>query len=483
MHDRFVISARPARQKARVFAVATLLGAIAFSQAGPAAAAPNAAIVVDGKSGKVLYSSNPDAKRHPASLTKMMTLYMLFEAIESGQSSLNTKIKVSAHCAGQAPSKLGFKAGQTIGAEDAILALVTKSANDVACAIGEYLGGTESAFARKMTARAKTLGMTKTVFRNASGLPDPNQITTARDMATLGRALQEHFPEKYAYFSRRSFKWKGQTIGNHNRLLGRVEGVDGIKTGYTRASGFNLVTSVKRDNRYVVGVVLGGDSGKARDARMAQLIKDYMPKATKGGRTAPLIAGAPTYDGSQLVAYAETDAPIPPKRPLAAEPITTASVVGANSIFALAAVEQGDTDASDTDEIDVETVTSAVIAAEKVEPVVEASAEQMPAPVEVASIAADPMPAPAAPTTADISGWKIQLAATPTEGSAMDILDRAKAKAPKALAGASPYTETVVKENVTLYRARFAGFAGKDEARAACAQLTKQKFACLALSD
>jgi D-alanyl-D-alanine carboxypeptidase len=476
MHDRFVIPARQARQKARALAVAALLAGFTLTHSAPALAAPNAAIVVDGKSGKILYSSNPDAKRHPASLTKMMTLYMLFESIETGRSSLKTKIKVSSRCAGMAPSKLGFKAGQTIDAESAILALVTKSANDVACAIGEYLGGTESGFAQKMTSRARTLGMSKTVFKNASGLPDPNQITTARDMATLGRALQEHFPEEYKYFSRKSFKWKGQTIGNHNRLLGRVDGVDGIKTGYTRASGFNLVTSVKRDNRYVVGVVLGGDSGKARDARMAQLVKDYMPKATKGARTAPMIAGAPSRDGSQLVAYAETDAPVPPKRPLAAEPITTASVVGANSIFALAAVEQGDASASE--DVDVETITSAVIASDKVGSTIEAAAEEMPAPVEVAAISEEQAVAPA-----DIGGWKIQLAATPTEDSAKDILERAKAKAPKALASASAYTESVVKENVTLYRARFAGFAGKDEARAACAQLTKQKFACLALSD
>jgi D-alanyl-D-alanine carboxypeptidase len=486
MHERFVIRARQARQKARAFAVAALLTGVTLTHAAPALAAPSAAIVVDGKSGKILYSSNPDAKRHPASLTKMMTLYLLFEAIESGQSNLGSKIKVSSHCASQAPSKLGIKAGQSIGAEDAILSLVTKSANDVACAIGEYLGGTESGFAKKMTARARTLGMTKSVFKNASGLPDPNQITTARDMATLGRALQEHFPEEYKYFSRKSFKWKGQTIGNHNRLLGRVDGVDGIKTGYTRASGFNLVTSVKRDNRYVVAVVLGGDSGKARDNRMAQLVKDYVPKATKGTRTAPMIAGAPSHDGSQLVAYAEVDAPVPPKRPLAAEPITTASVVGANSIFALAAVEQGDASTSEegtSEGIDVETITSAVIASEKVEQTIEAAAEEMPAPVEVASISEEQAAAVAAPAAADISGWKIQLAATPTEDSAKDILDRAKAKAPKALDDASAYTETVVKENVTLYRARFAGFADKDEARAACAQLTKQKFACLALSD
>jgi D-alanyl-D-alanine carboxypeptidase len=236
-------------------------------------------------------------------------------------------------------------------------------------------------------------------------------------------------------------------MANHNRLLGRVEGVDGIKTGYTRASGFNLVSSVKRGDRQIVAVVLGGDTGKARDQRMASLIKDYLPKATKGPRTASLIKGAPSPGGT-AVADAE-DVPIPPKRPLASEPITTASVVGANSIFALAAVEQGDTDAS-------------------------AAVEEMAA----AAHAGETEPAPVI-----ASGWKIQLAATPTQSSAEEILERARAKAPTLLADASPYTETVVKEDVTLYRARFVGFADKDAARAACAQLVKQKFSCLALSN
>jgi D-alanyl-D-alanine carboxypeptidase len=458
MQFRFATLRRPARVFVQAMAAAALFsGAIALS-GGSALAAPNAAIVVDAKSGKVLYSSNPDAKRHPASLTKMMTLYMLFESIDSGKTSLKTKIKMSSRCAGQAPSKLGIKAGGTISARDAILALVTKSANDVACAIGEHLAGSESGFARKMTARAHALGMSKTNFRNASGLPDPAQVTSARDMATLGRALQEHFPSHYKYFSTRSFKWKGATIANHNRLLGRVEGVDGIKTGYTRASGFNLVSSVKRGNRQIVAVVLGGDSGKARDQKMASLIEDYLPKATKGARSVTIVQGAPDPDEVAVAAYAE-DVPVPPKRPLASEPITTASVVGANSIFALAAVEQGDADA----------------AAAAVEEMAAAAHAGEPPAVEIASVET------AAPVIA--SGWKIQLAATPTQSSAIEILERAKSKAAKFLADASPYTETVVKEDVTLYRARFVGFADKDAARAACAQLVKQKFSCLALSD
>jgi D-alanyl-D-alanine carboxypeptidase len=466
MSDRIVTLRRPAQGFARALAVAAVISGAGFLLVGNAEAAPNAAIVVDAKSGKVLYSSNADAKRHPASLTKIMTLYMLFESIDSGRNGLYTSITMSAHCAAQAPSKLGLKPGQSIKARDAILALVTKSANDVACAVGEHLvGGSELTFAKKMTDRAHKLGMTKTNFRNASGLPDNAQVTTARDMATLGRAIQDHFPEHYKFFATRSFKYGKNTYANHNRLLGRVDGVDGIKTGYTRASGFNLVSSVKRGNREVVAVVLGGDTGKARDARMASLISDYLPKATKGQRTAAIMPGAPVT----LVAAI----PIPPKRPVAGnDPIVTASVVGANSIFALAAVEQGDASSSE----DIEIETPATRAIEDVLSETEAAEAE----VEVAEAEAEPEFETAAVIT---SGWKIQLAATPTQSSAMEILDRARQQAPQVLANASPYTETVVKEDVTLHRARFAGFVGKDEARAACAELSKHDFACLALSN
>jgi D-alanyl-D-alanine carboxypeptidase len=439
-----------------------MMSGAALGLAEHASAAPNAAIVVDAKSGKVLYSSNADAIRHPASLTKIMTLYMLFESIDSGRTGLNSPIQVSSHCAGQAPSKLGFKPGQSIKARDAILSLVTKSANDVACAVGEHLGGTESGFARKMTQRARMLGMSKTTFRNASGLPNSAQVTTARDMATLGRAVQDHFPTHYKYFTTRSFKWGKNTYSNHNRLLGRVEGVDGIKTGYTRASGFNLVSSVKRNNREIVAVVLGGDTGKARDARMASLISDYLPKATKGRRTAAIVAGAPEFVADNV--------PIPPKRPDAGDPIVTASVIGANSIFALAAVDQGDASAND----DIDTPATQAIEATFAEPAAVEPAAVQPATIETAAAEA------AAIMT---SGWKIQLAATPTQSSALEILNRARSEAPAVLANAAPYTEAVVKEDVTLHRARFAGFVDKDAARAACEELTKHDFACLALSN
>ena len=213
-------------------------------------------IIVDGNSGATLSANNPDASRHPASLTKIMTLYLLFERLEAGKLKLDSEMEVSEHASDQAPTKLDLRPGQTIRVEDAIKGLVTRSANDAAVVIAEAIAGDEADFAKLMTRKARALGMSKTVYRNASGLPDDEQVTTARDQSTLGRAIQDRFPRYYRYFSTTAFNYRGHSIRNHNRLLGNVEGVDGIKTGYTRASGFNLVTSMRRGNRHLVGVVL-----------------------------------------------------------------------------------------------------------------------------------------------------------------------------------------------------------------------------------
>ena len=255
----------------------------------PSQAAPYADIVVDANSGTVLHSTNPDAQRHPASLTKIMTLYLLFEQLEAGKLKLDSQLKVSKEAAGQMPTKLGLKPGSTLAVEDAIKGMVTRSANDAAVVVAEAIAGDEDAFARLMTRKAQALGMSRTVYKNASGLPDSNQVTTARDQSTLGRAMQERFPRYYKYFSIRTFTFRGQSIGNHNHLLGRVEGVDGIKTGYINASGFNLVTSVHRGNRYLVAVVMGGSSAGSRDAKMRDLISDKIAQASVK-RTAPMVA-------------------------------------------------------------------------------------------------------------------------------------------------------------------------------------------------
>jgi D-alanyl-D-alanine carboxypeptidase len=232
-----------------------------------------AAIVADAQSGNVLMSASPDEQRYPASLTKMMTVYMAFEALRDGRIALHSPIRVSADAASMPPSRLGLAAGMTLTVEEAILALVTKSANDAAAALGEFLGGgSEYRFAQMMTLKARALGMTRTTFRNASGLPDLDQVTTARDMAQLGRRLMHEFPERFSYFSTPHFVFRGRTHWNHNRLLNEYEGTDGIKTGYVNDSGFNLVASAQRDGVRLVAAVFGGRTGRERDRHMMTIL-------------------------------------------------------------------------------------------------------------------------------------------------------------------------------------------------------------------
>jgi D-alanyl-D-alanine carboxypeptidase len=285
-------------------------------------APPYAALVVDAKTGKVLFADSAEAIRHPASLTKVMTLYLLFDELERGAVTLKTPLTVSAEAARQAPSKLGLRVGETIMVEDAIKALVTKSANDVAVTIAENIAGSEPAFAQRMTRKARALGMSATLYRNASGLPNPEQITTARDLVILGRAIQDNHPNYYGYFSTRNFVWRGQNFGNHNKLLGSVKGVDGIKTGYVRASGFNLLTSAQQNGRQVVAVVLGGKSSSSRDAHMRDLVQTNIVKASGGPRTAPLIAEAPMpAEPMPALATARASASAPSPAALTASPI------------------------------------------------------------------------------------------------------------------------------------------------------------------
>jgi D-alanyl-D-alanine carboxypeptidase len=249
----------------------------------PAAPTKYAALVVDAGTGRTLFQSNATAPRYPASLTKMMTMYMVFEALDSGRLSKSTLIPVSANAASEPPTRLGLRAGGPIDVDTALRALAVKSANDAATAIGEYLGGSEQGFAAMMTAKARQLGMRDTRFANASGLPDPAQQTTARDMAVLGLALRSRFSHHYHYFAERQFSYRGRLVRGHNDMLGRVEGVDGIKTGYIRASGYNIVTSVRAGGRSLVIVVMGADSARARNAHVEELIERYLPGASGSG--------------------------------------------------------------------------------------------------------------------------------------------------------------------------------------------------------
>ena len=249
-----------------------------------------ASIVINAETGRVMYARNADAMRYPASLTKIMTLYLLFEEIKSGRMDMNSRIDVSRLAASRSPSKLYLKPGQSISAEQAIYALVTKSANDVATAIAEAISGTERSFAKRMTRKARALGMHKTVFKNASGLPHSQQKTTARDMARLAVAMRRDFPRLYRYFITQSFNWKGRKFGNHNKLLAHYSGTDGIKTGYINASGFNLVASVKRHGVRLIGVVFGGKTSRSRDAHMIKILDAQFKRAKPAEISAQVAA-------------------------------------------------------------------------------------------------------------------------------------------------------------------------------------------------
>ena len=486
---------------------------------------PFAAMVVDAKTGRTLHAQNEDALRHPASVTKVMTLYLVFEQLERGRLSLNTPLRVSSHAAAQSPSKLGLNPGETIAVEDAIKALVTKSANDVAATVADNLARSEEAFAEAMTSKARSLGMSRTVFRNASGLPDPEQVTTARDLTILARAIQDRFPRYYPYFQMRVFRYAGASHRNHNKLLGRIEGVDGIKTGYVRASGFNLMTNVKTDDRHIVAVVLGGRSGASRDQTVASLVRTHLPRAYAGARSAPVTAEA---DRSRPTAVAEaarparsydvesTAATTPAGRsnkPLELNPMraAVASAAGANSTTTPSAISRWN---AGTQALPQAAQAYAPQAEPVSRPTVVASAAPMavptpPAPIssltgkiearlptasEIAVARAEPPaavvpPLPPAPVAqpprketvrAPASAWVIQLGAVENEDEAKSMLAEAKSRSGRTLAHTSPFTEKVVRDGTTLYRARFSGFDEADEAQGACRALKRSGFNCFA---
>jgi D-alanyl-D-alanine carboxypeptidase len=469
----------------------------------PAYNPPYAALVVDANTGAVLHASHADAQRHPASLTKIMTLYLLFEQLDAGRIKLATELEASAHSAAQAPSKLGLKPGETLSVENAIRAVVTKSANDVAVMIAEKIGGDEPGFARMMTRKARALGMKSTRYVNASGLPDDEQVTTARDQVLLGRAIQERFPKYYRYFATRSFTFRGRTIRNHNRLLGSVEGVDGIKTGYIRASGFNLVSSVHRGDRFIVAAVFGGRSGSSRDARMRELIAKYMPKASTKHTAPPIIDHVepeiPPKRPEPVVASVEAKPvvlpePAPSVRPEpSAEP--TASLRPAPPPGSTAPIKA----------IAVKTVTvrpartgsggplgipamSPPTKGAKITTVKTVKTEPAPSPQPSHETTASARLALAADDSQSLSAkprgnWMIQIGAFDAEADARQRLSLAQDKAGKALKNADPFTEKVEKGSKTLYRARFAGFVEKTQAEDACKHLRRGEIPCMLLKN
>ncbi|HMB11747.1 serine hydrolase [Saliniramus sp.] len=474
---------------------------------------PYAAVVIDVKTGRTLHAENADATRFPASLTKVMTLYLVFEQLERGALRLDSPLRVSSRAAAEPPSKLGLRAGSTITVENAILALTTRSANDVATAIAENLGGSVDAFTREMTRTARALGMKRTTFRNAHGLPNREQVTSARDMAILAIAVQDRFPQYYHYFSRRNFTFNGTTHRNHNRLIGRVTGVDGIKTGFIRASGFNLMTNAKTNSRHIVTVVMGGRSGAHRDGIVERLVKNNLPRAYAGARQTPVmnVAGAVAFVPNVLPPARPADIGVPPAafasasatggpldlaamRPAVAPERNAGNTVTPASsgtlrqgAAALAARNQNDgqvlsfadstgsiplppADLGSRHAVDQNAPSDAASSA----PVQLASASAA-APLPLAATPAEPEPEPVA-----VSPWVVQIAAVDSKRAALEMLENARNRVGGPLSAAAPFTEPVQTGGTTLHRARFSGFDTQGAARDACRQLERRGFACFA---
>jgi D-alanyl-D-alanine carboxypeptidase len=448
----------------KLVSVATMALAVIFTGAGASYAAKFSTVVVDARTGAIISGDDADGRRYPASLTKMMTLYVVFQDLKAGRIKLSTPLKVSRRAAGMSPSKLGLKPGSTITVEQAIKALVIKSANDAAATVGENLGrGSEAAFAQRMTRVAHSIGMNRTTFKNASGLPNPGQITTARDMATLGLRLMRDFPQYYPYFRSTSFVFKGRVIRGHNRLVGRFPGTDGIKTGYTNASGFNLVTSTKRDGKRVVGVVLGARSSGSRNAHMMTIISRALPKS-KAGNTVAAVAGSskgiinPLVKAKQAV-VAEAQQP-------EAAPEQDKDLLAA--VAAEAAVE--------TTEEEGEDEGPQVLEAKLEEPAQDQDDKKLPFAVKPASKKSEELTVASLP-----EAFTVQIGAFKNKKEAQTTLGNMRAAVGKDMKGKDAYTIAVKKGGKTTYRVMISGFSEKT-AKQSCAKASKMGKACTVLN-
>lgn len=404
----------------RLILAAFALALISASLA-PKAWAGYAAFIVDRYTGVVLHQENADTLKYPASLTKMMTLYLVFEAMDKGEVNAKTPIIVSKNASKRPPSKLGLKAGQTILLEDAIRALATKSANDVATALAEYFAGTESEFGVLMTQRARELGMSRTTFRNASGLPNKKQRTTARDIGTLAQALYAHYPHHMHYFGNKSFEYKGRRYRNTNRLLGVYKGMDGIKTGYIRASGYNLAASVRRDDHHIIAVVFGGKTAKRRDRQMKRLLDKAFANVDQITQLLTIVE-RPRYKPDPVIAMAPDRAAH--SNGLLRDGIGDAAAVVGEVLTNYVAIQS-------------------------------AEAHQ--------ELGRD---------------WSIQVGAYSREDTAMQALEAAAFVLPGLLTQTRRQIDPVVDQHGTLYRARQLGFT-EGEARRACQALEEQWLPCM----
>jgi D-alanyl-D-alanine carboxypeptidase (penicillin-binding protein 5/6) len=401
-----------------IMALAVIIGS--FCMSAISAFAGQAHIIVDADTGRVLAANNADTLNHPASLTKMMTLYLTFEALHEGKLQWEQEIVMTRNAASKIPFKLGLAAGQTLTVREAVYGMAIRSANDAAAAMGDFLGGDEASFALAMTAKARQLGMKSTVFRNASGLPDSRQVTTARDFATLAAALISRFPNEYKIFSEKSFRFRGKQIPGHNNLMYRYPGMDGIKTGFVNASGFNMASAVKIGNKRIIGVVLGGKTAKSRDAQMAALLDQAVPLAT-GAPDRQLVA---TLRPGASVKTANTVVPLFKTAPPPA-PVTPAPQVAA------AAPTVGDL---------------------------------------------------RGPVDRDKPSWMIQVVAADNQTVASQKLVQAAQMLASGFPGLEPNLSASTKSD-SLFRARLAGFTDQKEASNACRVLIRNHMDCFIIGD
>jgi D-alanyl-D-alanine carboxypeptidase len=399
----------------------------------PSVSGKTAYLIVDATSGREIYSDQADELRHPASLTKLMTIYLTFSALDSGRLSLGDGLPVSTNALNAPPTKMGLTPGGSVSVRDATMALVTRSANDAAVVLAEALGGDEPSFARLMTQKARQLGMSSTVFRNASGLPHREQVTTARDQARLANALMRDFPHYYAVFAVQSYTYRGRPLDNHNRMLGNYEGADGLKTGYTAASGFNLVMSAMRDNRRLIGVVMGGESAGRRDRQMAELMD-------RGFASAQAIGISPWTSV---------------RKPPSARYNATQFVSGTP----------------------IQEVPRAVAVA-KAEPSPPPAAPQQAAALRVAGPA---VPAPREPETLPLGSWVIQVGSFNEAQAAQLALERASSALPSTMRSSAAATvDEVQMANKVFHRARLTNLS-QEQAIDGCKRLEKQKIYCAPL--
>ncbi|MQY49824.1 peptidase M15 [Rhizobiales bacterium RZME27] len=422
----------------------------ALSMSANAARAGYAHFIVDANSGEVFAAENADVLNHPASLTKMMTLYLAFEAIRQGRLSWEQQIIMTPNAAEKIPYKLGIGAGKPLTVREAAYATAIRSANDAAQAIGDHLGGGEEGFARMMTLKARALGMRSTVFRNASGLPDDAQVTTARDMAVLAAALIRDYPQEYRIFSERSFNFRGRTIRGHNNLMYRYAGMDGVKTGYVNASGFNLVSAVNENGRRIIGVVMGGKTARSRDAQMEALLDRAL------GREA-LVAGAETKRPAAGVAAALDNVPMPFRNPSSNETVAqtklanrqASSLPGVTRSASVPALALGETSRSAAQD-------------------------------GIAGIV--PSAPGAAVVSADPKGWRVQIAAAGNRSTASRLLTRAQAILSDHFGSVAPLiNEATNSSGSAMYRAQLIGFGDRKGAMEACSALQQYSVECFVL--